>query len=57
MEVHMVPATEGSREVVPIVMEVKQMKLLSQELRKLIDSRVSDSEIKVVKLYGVVHNP
>lgn len=56
IEIHMAPATEGEREVVPVVMEVHQMKLLSRELRKLIDSRISDKEIKVVKLHGVVRN-
>jgi len=55
-EIYMAPATEGKREVVPVVMEVVQMKLLSRELRKLIDSRVSDKEIKVIKLHGVVRN-
>lgn len=52
----MAPAAEGDRDVVPVVMEVRQMKLLSRELRKLIDSRVSDKEIKVIKLSGVVRN-
>ena len=56
-EIHMVPAAEGKREAVPVIMEVRQMKVLSQELRKLIDSRISDQDIKVVNLYGVVRSP
>jgi hypothetical protein len=57
IEIHMAPAAEGERNVVPVVMEVGQMKTLSRELRKLIDSRVSDKEVKVIKLFGVVKNP
>lgn len=57
IEIHMAPAASGPRDSVAVVMEVKQMKELSRDLRKLIDSRVSDKEIKVVKLFGVVRNP
>lgn len=56
VELHMAPAVEGERNILPVVMEVSQMKLLSRELRKIIDSRVSDKDIKVVKLLGVVKN-
>ena len=57
IELHMAPAAHGERNSLAVVMDVKQMKELSRELRTLIDSRISDQDIKVVKLFGVVRNP